>query len=389
MIRTAATLDPAAKAPTDERVPTQESLGPQADASTPPPAAAKAMADKPDAATPPSPAAAAAELAAALALPTVAETLPLPDTDVVVDYDWSVPRRFIPAERQRLQDFAAAAAKLASSELTGFLRLELTLEAGSVTEYYGADAWNPRSMPAYPVPLTDAESRACGMLAIPPGLALGWIERLLGGKAPANAPMRKLTALEAALLLDIAAVLTKALAAASHNAGLPTEALAKAGGPALQHVERVAVDESPLAGHESDECCRFTLATAAGPNRLEIAVILASDFLTAIANPEAVNQKPRPAAEVRKDILRHLASITASATAKLGTATVTMRDIAAMEADDILLLDRLVGDPVELLVNGSVAHRGLPVTCEGAYAFQVINQRQWPRLITSGKDDQA
>ena len=300
------------------------------------------------------------------------------EQDTVVDYDWSVPRRFIPAEREQLQAFAAAAAKRVAADLAAFLRLELAMEAGPVTEHYGADAWNPQSFPAYPVPLSDKEGRPCGMLAIPPAVATGWVEHLLGGKAPVNAAMRTLTALESALLLDIAAVMTKALATASSAAG----------GPVFQHVERVAVDPSPMAGHESEECCRFTLTAVTGKDRAEIVVVLAGDSVAAIANPESVNRKPRPAEEIRKDMLGHLAGITASVTVRLGTATVTMRDVVGLEVGDVLLLNRTVGEPIEMLVKETVAHHGLPVACEGAYAFRILDQRLWPRLATTKGDDQ-
>jgi flagellar motor switch protein FliM len=315
------------------------------------------------------------------AAPTVvADAAPAADPSAPVDYDWRVPRRFIPAERHRLQNFATAAATRVATDLAGFLRMKLSVQAASVTEHYAAEAWDAAATPAYWAPLVNKEGQACGLLAFSPDVALGWIEHLLGGKAPANAAKRDLTALEAALLLDITAVAVKALAAVS----------CEAGGQEFRHLESLAADPTVLAGQTSAECCRFMLTTVAGAGRGQIGVVLASDALATVANPEAATQKPRPPEEVRQDILKHLEGVTVSTTVQLGAAALTMREIAGMEVDDVLLLNGSVGQPIAMLVRENTSHVGLPVQCEGAYAFQVLEKRQWTRLsLASGKDAQA
>jgi flagellar motor switch protein FliM len=311
-----------------------------------------------------------AETPAAAQPVAAAQPAPAANGPAVVDYDWRVPRRFIPTERQRLQDFAAAAAADVAAELAGFLRIEIAVQTEPVTEHYAAEAWDAQAAPAYWTPLANPEGRACGLLAFPPHVALGWIEHLLGGKAPSGATRRDLTALESALLLDIAAVITKALAAASR----------KAGGPDFRHMESLAANPTALAGPASAECCRFMLTTVAAAGRSQIGVVLASDLLATVANPQSAAQKPRPPQDIRQDILKHLEGVAVSTTVRLGTAAVSMRDIAGLEVDDVLLLNDVVGSPIVMLVRGNPSHVGLPVQCEGAYAFQVMEQRQWPRL---------
>jgi len=299
-----------------------------------------------------------------------------PDACPVADYDWSTPRRFVAAERRKLADLAAKAVQRIASDVGNLLRRQLPLEVGSVTEQYGADLWNPAERPEYGVPLTDKAGRVCGMLTIPPQIAIGWVEQLLGGGAPAEAALKPLSSLESALLLDIAAAFVKAFSATAQELG----------GPALQHVESVFHEKSPIEGHEKDEFCRFVLITEVDQKKAEIRLSVLGEPLASIADPSLAKKRPRPPEELRKELIGHLATTPVQITAWLGKSTVTMRDITILEPGDVLLLSRTLKDPIELRVMGNIVHMGYPVACDGCYAVQIVERRDWPRTKLAGKE---
>jgi flagellar motor switch protein FliM len=300
-----------------------------------------------------------------------------PDACTVVDYDWRTPRRFTPAERRRLGDFAAKAAQRTAAEVGNLLRRQLLLEVGAVTELYGAALWNPAERPEYGVQLTDKAGRACGMLTMPPQAAIGWTEQLLGGSAAPEVSLKPLSSLESMLLLDIAATFAKAFSAT----------LQELGGPALQHVESVTHEKSPIEGHDKEEFCRVVLVTEIDKKRMEIGLSLLGDLLAPVADPGLQKKKPRPPEELRKELLGHLAATPVKITALLGRAAVTMRDITVLDPGDVLLLSRTLKDPIELSVMGNIVQMGYPVACDGRYAVQVVERREWPRAKLAGKEE--
>jgi flagellar motor switch protein FliM len=335
------------------------------------------------------------------------------------DFDWRTPARFTLPQRERLDAFARQAAARISAELRSLLRRPMAFTAGPVAQHYGRDLWKPDQTPVYAVPLTGPGGQTCGMVTLTPELAIHWVERLLGGgdstaegNAPPAAPkdkatgLRTLSSLEQALLVDIVAAMVKAFCAAAKETG----------GKPVQHVETVATDQSPLADAARHEFCRLVLtAEAAGPPTPDaatpgtptpsaptpdaaaapadamtipgsITLCLLSDLLTAIADPDSLKNPPRKAEDIHKDLLGCLAGVPVTATARLGAAVATMRDIASLEPGDILLLRRAVNEPVELVVKGNTVQVGLPVTSGGFYALQIQEQRQWPRVTTLDKE---
>jgi flagellar motor switch protein FliN/FliY len=116
-----------------------------------------------------------------------------------------------------------------------------------------------------------------------------------------------------------------------------------------------------------------------------ISIILLSSLLARIADPDGLKKTPQTAEEIKGNLLGHLAGTPVAATARLGTATATMREIASLEPGDILLLDRTAGEPVELVITGNIVQYGLPVESGGCYALQILDRRLWPQMQTRPK----
>ena len=116
-------------------------------------------------------------------------------TDVeAVDYDWSVPHHFIPAQLERLSAFAAAAAGKIAEALNSLLRSDMQLATGAIQEQYARDLRGGEEDEAaeYFTPLMTGSGEPYGTLALPVG-APGRLRRpgrrgqgaLLAGKLPA------------------------------------------------------------------------------------------------------------------------------------------------------------------------------------------------------------
>jgi flagellar motor switch protein FliM len=372
--------------------PTEPVAGPSA---PPPPDASQGAADGQPAGTPADPAAqgaasasadvapagvpapAVADLSAELAAVAVA-AISGGKACAVVDYDWQTPHHFTLGGLKKLNEFAATAATRISADLKELFRRDTRICAGPVAEQYGAHTWTPGRTPLYAVPLNDVSGAVAGMVGLTPTAAIGWVERLLGGTAKAAATVRPLSPLEAALLLDIVAAVVKAF----------TATLRQSGGEAIQHVEDVSHERSPLAGMDVEEFTRFNLSDIAGSSEPCAWLAVRSELLAPVAEPNALKKESQSVEDNHKDLRAHIEHVPVSVTARLGAATVTMRDIVSLEPDDVLILDKGLGDPIELIAMGKVLLYAIPVTCDGQYAVQVVERREEPRLKLTHKENE-
>ncbi len=67
-----------------------------------------------------------------------------------------------------------------------------------------------------------------------------------------------------------------------------------------------------------------------------------------------------------------LANVPIRATARLGTATVQVRDVMNFSPGDVLVLDQGPGDPLQLMIEGTPKFEGMAGVARGSQAFKVM-----------------
>lgn len=70
--------------------------------------------------------------------------------------------------------------------------------------------------------------------------------------------------------------------------------------------------------------------------------------------------------------LARIHDISVQLTVVLGTARMPLRDVLALGEDSVVLLDRLVDEPVTLLVNGTPVARGEVVADRNRFGVRVL-----------------
>lgn len=66
-----------------------------------------------------------------------------------------------------------------------------------------------------------------------------------------------------------------------------------------------------------------------------------------------------------------LAGVSVRLTVEVGSTTMTLSELAALEAGSIIALDRKVGEPLDICANGSLVARGEIVSVDGRYGIRV------------------
>ena len=243
-------------------------------------------------------------------------------TDVeAVDHDWSVPHHFVRAQLEGLSAFAAAAALKIAEALNSLLQTDMQLAAGAIQEQYARDLRAGEDEAAeYYAPLTTGSGEPYGTLALPVGVAVGWVQQLLGGSASQGGEGKEPSSLESSLLQDIFTAVATGLSAASSEAGGAT---LRAGSEITKGLT-VANDDG------SQEYCRLTFHQQDSDEQAAVSLWASSRQLEPLVGAAASEQTPEQAQAATRTQLERALIV---AEVQLGTATVTLSDALALERD--------------------------------------------------------
>jgi flagellar motor switch protein FliM len=286
-----------------------------------------------------------------------------PDPIETTDYDWDVPSRFLPMQLDRLNRFVVKGAKAIADNLGVQLHEEITISADMISQHYAArlDLLEDAAGKFY-FPVIRENGKQCGLVVIPGALARRWVGKALGGSEGAEDSDRELSTLESALMRDVVVTVVEALSG-------EYRAIAGVG---FQCGGQVPLDEAMPDVKGEDEYCALTLRIDQEKDQAVISFVLDSDVLMEVASSGITAQSGDNSAEnMRENMLACVQQASVTATVSLMTVTLSMREVMNMEIGDVLMSDLRVGEPLELLVGGTLIFSGYPVSCDGQYALQV------------------
>jgi flagellar motor switch protein FliN/FliY len=103
---------------------------------------------------------------------------------------------------------------------------------------------------------------------------------------------------------------------------------------------------------------------------------------TGAAAATLATARPAMASSGRSE-LGLLASVDTELSVVVGRSRMPIRDLLALDPGSVIELDRRPGDPVEVLVNGTLVARGEVVIVEGEFGVRIVE------LVRPGADAQA
>jgi flagellar motor switch protein FliM len=291
-------------------------------------------------------------------------TAPPPPAEAA-DYDFTKPCCFTRVQLERLGEFADRLAKSASQTLSHELHGPVPLAATPIAQHYlSAVRANPPEQPSFYVPLTLHPSRGPGMLVLSKAQARTWVGTLLGSGA-ASQEDRPLSELETSLMFDVVHVVVECFNACAGTAG-----------PTLEYQEQLLENCRSLSGQDAQEFLHLGLGLESAPQQAAVALLLPVEDSGPLAGlPPARKASPE---QTRPLMLTHLQQAPLGIQVLLGSARLKVGELVQLQAGDVVLLDRRVGDPAELLVSGRRLFQVAPVASKGHYAAQVIWLDQSP-----------
>jgi len=280
-------------------------------------------------------------------------------------YDWRDPHSFNASQRGRLLQVWGQVAARMGEILTRARGSSFEVSLKAFTQHYAGDLCRRLELDQdYCLTFGPDKGLPCGFVSIAAQTALAWVTWLLGDSDSARDPNRTLSSLEESLLSDLVAAVLEAFLAplrAAHNLR-PAGPCGK-GQPSLQFERSEEVARTVFAAQSTEP-----------GEPAEIALVLPCSRLAALAGKTATTAaapKVSPP-ELSRALMEHLQEVPVTLRATLASTTLTFPEVLDLGPGDILLLDKSVDEPAELILNGRVAFRGRPARAQGRYAMVLV-----------------
>ena len=292
---------------------------------------------------------------------------PAEDTTQIeaTEYNWHEPHYFNNEQLVKLGYFTEAAAGAMAQKFSRFCRGEFNVTVASTTQHYVHEFLNTLSdseQKDYYIPFGAGAEQMCGLIGIPEQAAHSWAKQLLGDSESEKEPEGDLSQLEESLLLDLVSALLEAFS--DDNKSFD-----------LNSAKSIVKGQWPLEIEGTEVLCKITFDVKKGDSEKssEIYFLILCSKLVSAAGKAEQDSADFSAEDVSKTILGHLHEMPVLITGQLASTVLTFEEIMDLQADDILVLDKRIDQPAELIVGGRTFYYGYPVKSAGKYAVTITN----------------
>ena len=292
------------------------------------------------------------------------------DTQIdTAEYDWHQPHYFSNYQLKELDGFTEKVADAIAKKFAELCRTDFNVTIDSTTQHF-ADKFleqlssdEPQRTENYYLAFGADQEPPSGLISIPSRTAITWTTQLLGDTESKENANRDLSQLEESLLLDVASSIVNAFSDSYVGFNfLPAKSIVK--------------KQLPLELHGTEVLCKITLKIrqAGSDNSYEAYILILCEKLEPVLGKTSQADSKFSAEDISKAITDRLEQMSVSITAQLASTVFTFEEIMGLRPSDILLLDKKVDEPVELIVQGQTLFRGRPAKSAGRYAVVITEQ---------------
>ncbi len=278
------------------------------------------------------------------------------------DYSFRQPHYFSRAQLKKLDKFTEKLAARIVDKFSALYHSNFNVTVASISQQFAQQLLteNPDEKLGRYCLTFAADNRLCGFVDVPSKTALSWATQLLGENSTDENTDRDLSDLEESLLLSITLSIVAAISdAGDKSAFRPNAALSRS----ILNLELDA----------AEQWCKitFNVAKTGSEKTTQAHLFVISTVLELLIDPNKRLTCEFSDKDISKAVLDRLNQVSVCLEAKLSSTMFTFEEIAAMQPEDILLLDKKINEPLELTLAGRTVFYGLPVKSAGKYAVLV------------------
>lgn len=281
-----------------------------------------------------------------------------------VEYDWQQPRYFSGEQLSKLNEFTKKTAAVIAEKFGSIYKGKFTVTISSTSQHFAGQitGQNEEGNEKDPYYLTfGPEAKPpCGVVGIPQKTAFAWVTQLLGDSEAEQILDRSLSQLEESLLFDTTSVFVKALFGGHKSCD-------------FQPGKSIIQGQMPLKLEAAEQLCKITFEIKKDQSESgDLAhVLICCASLNAVAGKSDQADSGLAAKDVSQRIVNHLQQISVPVTVQLGFATLSFEEIMALQVNDVILLNKKVGEGAEVVMQGQRLLQGQLARSKGKKALVI------------------
>jgi len=296
-----------------------------------------------------------------------AETAPVEGSNAPL-YDWTCPHHFEPVEWLMMKNLGKKIATYIEKSLSLVCLHEPKVSFKNVVQEFAsvlADNALRQEKLQYFMPLQASAKVPDGYVNFQFEAATTLISQMLRDTESNVGANGQLSTLEESILQDGAMVIADAIIMALEEHGEIT----------VKHADRIVKGDWPLAARQLQDLCGFSFVLAYPKQTVEITVLFVAEAIDPAVGIRRTQRTLNPA-ELSRLIVRQLNDVPVDVTARLCVSSIRMEDLMRLETGDILVLDKKINEPLDVLFNRRICFQAWPVVCEGKQALLMTQTKK-------------
>ncbi len=284
-----------------------------------------------------------------------------------VDFNWEEPHHFNLDQLGMLDIIVKRIEAQLEKVFSAMCEGEFSITMAPITQHFAFTlaAKIPLELDKhYFLPLT-IDMDKCGYLAIDPDSALLFVEQMLRDTESESEPGRELSSLEETILMDVASAIADAI----------DKSIREHSGPSLETFKELSKGDWPLykEGIEDITCLDISVEHAAGTMSFTFGIF--SDIIEPMLGAKAVAKSEYSTKDIKNMIMESMHYAPVEVCAELCSTVISLNDVMSLSEGDLLVLDKKIDEPIEVLFNRCPGMKAYPATHLGKYA-----------VVMAGKD---
>jgi flagellar motor switch protein FliM len=264
-----------------------------------------------------------------------------------VEYNWHEPHYFSKEQLTRLEAFVQKVAEVLSERFIVLCRSRFEVQVTSTSQHYAGEmsaTSEEDEKKSYYLSFGSTPGKEFGLLEIPDDTAVFLAKQLLGDSDGNEDSKKELSQLEESLLYDLTSALIKTLSSAHAKCEyIPSG--------------NIVSGRLPINFNEAQEICRISLSVKKGGSEvgMNASFLIPCNKLEIVTGKNKHFQDESSVQDYSKVIIEHLGLTPVSITVQLAKTELSFEEMMNLQVDDIIVLDKQIEEPLELIVEGQYA----------------------------------
>jgi flagellar motor switch protein FliM len=274
------------------------------------------------------------------------------------EYNWNQPHFFDLKQLSKLNDSTKKIAKAMAVKFGNFCHSEFDVTVVSTTQHFASELIEQTlgKQNDYYLAFGTDQDHLCGLIKISTQTSFIWVTQLLGDpESEEEDSGRDLSQLEESLLLDLLSALVGSFFYETWD---------------FQPARKIVRGLLPLELKGTEELCKiaFDVKKSDKEKGSETSIIILCDKLEPVVGKSEQTVGEFTTDDVSKAIFNHMQEVPICITAQLASTVLSLQEVMSLEVSDVLLLDKKIDEPVELMINDRTAFRGQLAKSAGKHA---------------------